>query len=61
MAFKCPFQQNAPCPIESCALYVLVDPATQKYQCAIVDTAWSLKSIASDMDRLKKEVLPKKN
>jgi len=60
MTFKCPFQQGADCPTEKCALYVLVDTTTMKHQCAIVDTAWSLKNIERDLDYIKKKGLPKK-
>jgi hypothetical protein len=31
-----------------------------KHQCAIVDTAWSLKNIERDLDYIKKKGLPKK-
>lgn len=60
MAPKCPFQPGADCPTVNCALCVLVNPSTQKYQCAIVDTAWSLKAIAKDIEYIKIHGLPKK-
>ena len=60
MAFKCPFQQGADCPTENCALYILIDPSRGKHDCAIVDTAWSLKNIARDIAFIKEKGLPKK-
>jgi hypothetical protein len=60
MAFKCPFQQGADCPTENCALYVLVDTTTMKHQCAIVDTAWSLKGIKDDLAYFRGKDTPKK-
>lgn len=60
MVLKCPFQQGADCPTENCALYVLIDPSTGKHQCAIVDTAWSLKSIERDLNFIKLKGLPRR-